>query len=265
MVMGARRNFFNVPRLWGSLHGVLATLWFSGAFAQAVSVACDDNLRPIPGSQGYQQRTTTARCEGMFESPVRAIDLEVVSFLIGSLTFNVDNDQQLVISVPQASDLIDNEIHVRAVALPLQTYYRMDTVAAPGTTALWPILDVLKPQSLTAKQLGVFGWSGDQADRTLIPVVVRTEGSSSPTDVQAELKLRSPVDLERVNWRVRDEGAATADGRWTLLNTRPIRAGDTFGILLPKGPPAKLHVEFSAKRPNIDQWLSVNLVVVRPL
>jgi hypothetical protein len=258
---GAMRTF-HLLRLCTAI--VLGVLCLTNAWAQTPATTCDDRLRAVAGNQGYQARKTTPRCEGMYESPVRAINLEVVSLLFGKLAFDVEHDDGLVISARAAPGLIDGDIHVRAVALPLKTYYRMDASIAPGGQLQWPIRDVLRPEGLRHDRIGVFGWVGDQADIALVPLVVRTEAANVSAGDIAELRLRTPVDLERVRWRVRSDDGTVADATWTPLAIPSVRGGETFAVRLPAGPAAKLRVDFSAKRPNMDQPLTISLRIIKP-
>jgi len=246
--------------------GRFALLMMAGSaavLAQTVDIACDERLAPIPGSMGYQKRTTVPRCEGMYQSPVRAISLDVVSFLLGRLAFDLERDPQLIIVVPNASNLIGEAVHIRATGLPLKTYYRMDAAVAPGGQMPWPIQEVLKPLQLGPNRIGLFGWLGDETDKTYVPLIVNAEGAAVPSGEAAELKLRSPVDLERVLWRSRHEDLTASESSWQQIGTGLVRAGRTITVKLPPGPPAKLRVEFSAKRANMDDWLTFILFVIR--
>src|SRR5262249_47462123 len=147
MALSWSHDFFRSPPLYrntsmrsirtrrGQLSIILASLAmpFSTAInAQSLDVSCDAHLQPIPGSQGYQKRTGAVRCEGMYRSPVSGFGLEVVSFITGGLSFDLERDRQLSVLVPVTPSLLGEAVHVRAVGLPLRTYYRMDALVAPG-------------------------------------------------------------------------------------------------------------------------------------
>ncbi len=147
--------------------------------------------------------------------------------------------------------------------LALKTYYRMDTTISTGGEIVWPIEHVLRPEGLGSDQVGVFGWFGDEEDRTFVPVLVYPDQNKVPIPATVELKLRSPIDLELVRWRVRSDKADLGDDKWQQASTGPVDEGDTLSVRLPIGPPAKLRVDFVAKRRNMNQWLTVSFHVIR--
>jgi hypothetical protein len=96
-----------------------AFIWSAGA---QVPDPCDSNVRrPIAGGLGYALREPDVRCEGMYQSPVGARPLELVSLLIGSLVFNAARDRLLIVSAPSSSG-VSASLHVRAVQLPLRVH-----------------------------------------------------------------------------------------------------------------------------------------------
>ena len=235
-----------------------------GALGQSTPLDCDaSNLRPIGGASGYTARRGDSRCEGVYQSPVSATGLEVISVTLGPLDFDVELDDHLVVSMPDLGALDADAIRVRAVALPLRTYYRMDTLVAPGQTMRWPVGAVLRPWDLTSDRLGVFGWIDHAGDRVLVPVAVNPEDQSSADDASRVLiKLRSPVRLDRVVWReVADDGSVSD---WRPVVERTVRGGEAIAFKLPAGPAGVLRLDFRARRPNSDYWLALDLRIWRP-
>ena len=94
---------------------IIVNAWGSGGlFGQTMNELCDDRLKAVFGSQGYQIRTKSTRCEGIFESPVKAAGLEIVSLVVGRFHFELEKDKLLHVTVPTANGLVDNVVHVRA-------------------------------------------------------------------------------------------------------------------------------------------------------
>src|SRR5688572_24125356 len=124
----------------------IALLWLhlSVAAAQTASPRCDTSLRAIADATGYRARAGDPRCEGVFESPVSVTELEVVSVTVGALSFDIDVHHEVVVAPPDLKGLNAKAVNVRAVALPLRTYYRMDAVLAPGEIFHWPLAAVVR-------------------------------------------------------------------------------------------------------------------------
>ena len=243
-----------------------AVVGSAGALAQV----CDERLRPEPSSGfGYALREADVRCEGLYESSVRAPGLEVVSFLYERLRFELGDQRTMKVVAPDSSGLLAEPVKVRAVALPLKTYYRMDAVIPESGALVWPVDEVLGPARFSAEQIGVFGWIGDEADRVLVPLRVLAAddaqagalepggGPGAPPD----LLVRLANDAETVLWRYR-EGQETS--AWLSGADGAVAAGRTVRLSLPPGPPAQLRVEVMAKRPDSDEWSSLRLDVIRP-
>jgi hypothetical protein len=233
------------------------------AAAQSTRLDCDPSVRPIAGGSGYDERIGDPRCEGFFQSPVSATGLEVVSVTLGPLTFDIKTDDELVVSLPDLGELDPEAIRVRAVALPLRMYYRMDTLLAPGRTMRWPVGAVIRPWDLTDARLGAFGSIDRNGERIMIPVAVAAEDEGS-TDAAGNvlIKLRSAVRLERLLWRAISPDGSVSD--WQPVVERSVQGGEAIPFALPAGPPGVVHLDFRAKRANSDEWLALDLNVWRP-
>src|SRR5262245_643845 len=99
---------------------------------------CSD-IQAVPGAMGYQHRSASERCEGLYQSPVAGESLEFLSFVSGSISYDLMTDKVLVVAVPDVSGLKATEVTIRARALPLGTYYRMDANVAVAKTIEWPM------------------------------------------------------------------------------------------------------------------------------
>lgn len=256
------------------LHGCLplyvlcAAAWLTGSVggALAQNTAAEgicDSLRPVSSALGYKVRQPSVRCEGLYESTVRAVGLEVVSFVSEPLEFDLQRDEVIEIIGPDLSAVAggrDMPLRVRAVALPLKTYYRMDAVLGSNARVDWPVADVLRPAGLEASQIGLFGWLGTEADKTFVPVRVARSGASgievSTPRNEAMLYLRVTSDAEEVLWR-RREGDTVSE--WHPAGGGRLRAGQTTIVRLEAGDAPEVGIDIAAKPIASDSWTSLRL------
>src|ERR1044071_2664057 len=103
----------------------------------AQEVRCDA-LTPLKGSRtGYQKRAN--RCEGIYVSNVGSRSLAAMSFTLGAIHFDLKSAAPLEVTAPGQAE----PVNVRATAIPLKTYYRMDSVLPAHSVFSWPVTDVL--------------------------------------------------------------------------------------------------------------------------
>lgn len=227
---------------------------------------CSD-VRPTGGSVGYALRSPHPRCEGMYESPVRGVGLEIVSLLRSPLQFDIERDHALTVLAPGLPDLNDPTVRVKAVALPLKTYYRMDAELPAGGSMQWPIGDVLKPAGLSSDRLGVFGWVSTEEDNIFVPLTITPQGGKAwQTETRTlELIVRSAVDLEQVLWRVSDgDGADPKSLQWQTASSETVYAGQAIRLSIPEGQTGVVRIEISGKRLSSDSWVRLPLRLFRP-
>jgi hypothetical protein len=163
-------------------------LWGQGA-------KCDP-LHPSPDSS-YQYKDRGNRCEGFYVADVGASDLDLVSFQMGSIPAQLKPGEILKVSVPGQSQ----PVHVRALAIPTRTFYRMDALLQPGATLNWPVDDVLLPEHLNPQRLGVFAWKGDEANKIFVPVRLESSAAAASQPAIAFLTVRPSFDVEKIKWR----------------------------------------------------------------
>jgi hypothetical protein len=230
------------------------------------AASCDPVLTPFPGSDlGYASHGN--RCEGFYVANVSSESLEVVSVLQGILRFDWKPDVVLQVSAPSFTQ---GTVNVRAVAIPLKTYYRMDGTVAPRQTMQWPIEDVIFPGQLTAPRLGVYGWVGSEKDKTFVPLrVTQKDGlKSKQSQANTHLILRSTVDVDTVLWRYSTvkRNRCSRFVEWQEQNTAPVNAGWPVTITLPEpsGKKGDLCLEIAAKEKDNDEWLKLQIRVWRP-
>lgn len=117
----------------------------------------------------------------------------MVSVLLGNLYFDKKPDVVLEVSAP---NFTQGDVNIRAVAIPLKRYYRMDGSVSPEESMRRPIGDVVVPGQLSAQRLGVFGWVGTESEKTFVPLRVtqkNTAKSASSKEI-TYLIVRSSVD-----------------------------------------------------------------------
>ena len=231
----------------------------------AGETSCDTTIRPLKGNLGYAERDGDNRCEGLYVSTVSAPNLELVSLVKGGFKFNLEPDQFLKITVPNdVKAHVQWPIKVRAVSLPLGTYYRMDARFTSDHPLIWPIDQVLLPTQLRSDQLGVYGWTGSEQDKTFIPLEVTTNGTMIESK-GVTLFLRSSHEVEKIVWRLFIEGQpSSVKPKWNEALEGMVSAGQVIPIKLPLGPLVRVRVELAAKQQYSDQWATLRLHILRP-
>ncbi|MBL26195.1 MAG: hypothetical protein CMM50_01400 [Rhodospirillaceae bacterium] len=262
----ALRSVLSVGSLSRIAISLLAVGFSATAPVAAVADVCD-RLQPVSTALGYQVREPDVRCEGLYESTVRAIGIEVVGFLLAPVRFDAELEAEVEIASADLSNLEtppEGPLRVRAVALPLKTYYRMDAVLGPDGTMAWPLAEVIRPAGLKDDQIGIYGWFGEETDKTFVPVRVLSataESSEMPEpSPQLRLYLRVTSDAERLLWRYGDDGTVS---EWLPAAEGRVRAGQTAAVALPPGPTALLRIDVTAKPEGSDDWTSLRFDLVR--
>ena len=201
-------------------------------------------LSPDQGPLGYQRRTNGDRCEGFFKSNVAGEALTVAFLMSG----RVPASAELVVS--GAGPKL--EINVRAIALPLGTYYRMDATVAPNKPLRWPLSEVVQAgHSLKNTDLGLYGWLETAGRKTYVPIRASAPGDPPAVDPTFRLGVRANVAVERVVYSISsDETCHFGNQAWKELATN-VRTGAVLTLLLPEDRPV-FCVGFRAKLPDVD-------------
>lgn len=212
----------------------------------ALAAAADPcaSLPPENGPLGFQRRSNGDRCEGFFRSNVSGETLSVAFLMSGQL--------------PESSFVVvtgagpDREINVRAVALPLGTYYRMDAVVSPGKPLRWPLSEVVAAsRSLKSSDLGLYGWFGDPGRPTYVPVRATALGGAPTVAPVVRLGVRANVRLALVTYSISADDSCHFGGQaWSRLAIE-VGSGAVRTLELPADRPA-LCVGFRAKLPDVD-------------
>jgi hypothetical protein len=257
-----------MPSTQPSRKGRASLLTLSVALSLANStlvVRADDTtcaaLAPERSELGYRQLAN--RCEG-FYLPQLSGTLRVVSFTVSdALGFTWNEGTILrVTSVTPA----DHPLNLRAVSLRPNVFYRMDAVVHGNASLSWPISPYLYQRNIRPNQIGVYGWVGDEREKTFWPVVVTEEGTGRPVPSTLTLKLQTVLDLTHFRWTLLDAaraGCGSRPGVDTFVYYRgDMGAGDVISLGLPPAHSAAtercLEIQY---RPSDRRWLSETLKI----
>lgn len=200
-------------------------------------------------------------CEGLYKQPISA-QIEVVSVLVGGLLFDAAVDRKLEISVHDPAIVPVETLNVRAVSLPLRTYYRMDARLPKVGALTWPLDTVVKPQQMKQSEIGLFGWTGAGKDMLYVPLRVRGEGAEAPAAAAVVVGVRAHQTFDDLVWRITAERDDAEYGPWTRLDRR-VRRGERVEIELPPGPAEVVRLEVEAKRKDEEDWLHADARILR--
>jgi hypothetical protein len=183
---------------------------------------------------------------------------------MGELRFALELGVHLVVSVPNdVRPMIKTPIQVRAVALPLGTYYRLDAQLPLEDSLQWPVAHVLLPAGLHADRVGVFGWVMHDDARLFVPLQVTSAGQV-PVRRPMRLVVRAPKDIESLVWRVyAPDSQVQQPPEWVAGTQTLVPAGHPVPIVLPNGPTGIMRVEIAAKEPNHDRWATLRMQIIR--
>ena len=213
-----------------------------------------DALHPSPDSS-YQYKDRGNRCEGFYVADVGANDLELVSFELGIIPAQLKTGEVLKVSVPGQSQAV----HVRAVAIPTRTYYRMDALLQPGATLTWPVDDVLLPEHLNPQRLGVFAWKGDAANKIFVPVRLESSAAAASQAAVAFLTVRPSFDVVKIKWRsapIVEQRCGAATGAWrdpSNLSNSQVLAGQPVKLSL-AGLKGEYCISVRAEAESSNDW-----------
>ena len=219
-----------------------------------------ENLPPLTGSPtGYRLRGD--RCEGVYVSLVGSRSLSAMSFTLGPIRYDLKSAAPLEVSAPGQSEAIN----VRATAIPLKTYYRMNAVLPPHAVLSWPVTDVLAPEGLSDSRVGVMGWKGTPRDQVLVPVRVAAKGASA-SPPKPLLIIQASFDAQLVKWRwgAVHDNRCSALGAWQDAIAHPVTAGWPIAIDLSKLPGGTHCFEAMAQSGVSTDWSPLKLRIDIP-
>jgi hypothetical protein len=219
-----------------------------------------DGLAQLRGSKsGYQSRGN--RCEGLYVSNVGSRSLAAMSFTLGRLRYDLASPAPIEVTAPGQTQ----PVNVRAVAIPLKTYYRMDATLAPHATLLWPLKDVLAPEGLTDNRIGIFGWRLTDEKETLVPLRVAAKGTATASQAPL-LIIQASFDAQKVKWRwgASRQGQCSELGAWQDAIQQPVSAGWPIAIDLSKVPVGPHCLEAVAQSGSSTEWSPLKLRIDIP-
>ena len=159
-------------------------------------------------------------------------------------------------------------LNVRAVAIPVKTYYRLDATLSAGSAFEWPAGDVLAPENLTANRIGVYGWTGGAGGKTFVPVRVRAAGSPATASSAPLLTVRPSFEAVKVKWRWAPAGSdpcGVVSGTWQDAISSPVDAGWPVRIKASAVPAGLNCLEVAAQPRDGQTWqrMSVRIEIPR--
>jgi hypothetical protein len=261
------RQFRRRPCFSGTIVRRLLVGWFVAplmilllhvTIAHAQTPACKDPQIVPSTVLPYQARQN--RCEGFYDSPVSGT-LELLAFLREPVTFNWREDVVLDVSAPNMT----KELNVRAVGLPLKTYYRMDARLKGSEHLVWPIRDVLYPGGLHADRIGAFGWRKEDGNTVYVPLRIVEQNAPSGSAPRAVpfVIVRSSVDVEtvRLRWATIVTGRCGTPSQWEAPSQGVINAGQPLKIGLATNLGSSTCLEVRARPVNQDTWLPLTVLL----
>jgi hypothetical protein len=171
----------------------------SQAFAQGPTCK---KVQAVQGTTGYQARRGDQRCEGFYQSRVSGTSPDLLSLTVGPVDYQLNQHGVLRITAPDVSQLKSDQVHVEARALAPGTYYRMDATIRSAQSMTWPMAEVLEPEQLAPKKIGVVAWIEQNAHKIYIPVRVSDGSGPAPNGTPIIAIMRATADIEAVRWRL---------------------------------------------------------------
>ncbi len=236
------------------------TVFVCPGYKKAFSGPCDPRIldQALEGEMGYKKRGDL--CEGFYRSKVSTPPIALVAAIQGQWRFKPDKEEVLIIDSPLVTD---QAVQVRAVGIPLRTYYRMDGQIGPGQKLRWPLADVIWRQRLSSGKIGLYGWIGREADKTYVPLRVVPSRHSLAKDKAIRLIFRASLDVESVKWRLSGikAGFTSRPGPWQDASRYGYRRGRPIPVLLPPGKQGVLVVDVAAKESRQGRWVKCRVRV----
>lgn len=219
---------------------------------------CDHNLETIENDEtSYRARGN--RCEGFYKSEVASNSIDLVGVLRGQLVYELNEAETIEISTSQ---YISQPLHLRAQAIPLKTYYRMDAQLNVGETFNWPVKDVLFPREITYKQISIYGQYQEGTTDIYVPLRARSQLSTIRNDNILRVVFRPTINVDNImyNYYVYSTNEST---EWINKLRSSCIAGKSFSIDLQYAPSEKLRLTVSAKiQGTADERLEIQIIIL---
>lgn len=202
---------------------------------------CDQGLRDLlTGARAYQPRDGN-RCEGEYAQQVNSGLMEVKSFVMGPIGYDVGTPEELFVRWHRPLES-QAATWLRGTSLRHDQYYRMDTAVAASRTDFEWSLDVLANLEVEPRHLGVAAWVAPETEtRIFLPVAI---GQGTVPELVGDLRLRLVANYEITTLFVtvrRARWPGRTDGGFEVVEEQP---PDDFGF------PAKQPIEVMIERPR---------------
>jgi len=204
---------------------------------------CDNTLKPSDNPQ-VAYKTRGNRCEGTYTAKVAAPSLDVVGFTKGMFSYKLDKSEVIIIENTSGSN-----IFIRASALPLNTYYRMDAVLEKNAVFKWMVKDVLFNLNIPSNSLGVYGWKGNEREKIFVPV--KPVSSSYKPDKKYYLIIRTSANVLEVKYRYVENANFSS---YESVGAKA-RAGQPIVIVLPENFKGDYTIEVAAMLESKSEWV----------
>jgi hypothetical protein len=157
---------------------------------------CDPLITPSDNpTLKYQKRNN--RCEGTYTAKVASvIGIELVGFYRNNFVFR-DTITEII---KLKTNYYSSCINVRAVGIRINSFYRMDTEILPNEVLNWNTSTVLYRARLKYTDIGVFGWIGNEKDKTYIPLNINTSINNANNQI-LQLVFRTKCRAREFKWR----------------------------------------------------------------
>ncbi len=205
----------------------------------------------------YQKRGN--RSEGFYAAKVAAPSLDIVGFTKGILYYNLYEENTIKVSTYKVNK---KKLTIHAQAIPLKTYYRMDSKIPQGDTLKWPTVDVLVKAQLPSSKIGVLGWFTQENSKTYLLLTVPT--NPKIRNNHFIITLRSSTDVEDVRWRYATikKHRAQKYTPWKSVHKKLHRAGKAIRIILPSQCKGELRIGTAARERNSGRWLQKEFNII---
>ena len=239
----------------------------SGIEPTAAQAPVCASILAVAGPMGYQHRPNADRCEGLYQQEVVG-SLEFLSLVTGPISYNLEIDRTLVVSVPRLSQFPNAQIFLGARALRPGTHYRMDAAVGSTGTFKWPLDAVIRPMGLSSDTVGVVAWLNADLGKYYIPVSVAAENATASTEPRFPVMLlRSSLDIETLNWRWWPEGGGARPSNWMKvgdITQSPIRAGQLTKIAFKDQSSGTIIVQIAPRYTVLDQIQLMQIRIIMP-
>ena len=243
---------------------VAAPLFALGSEALGQIRSCS-RLQAVAGAAGYQLRPEICGARGSTSLPSPERALNFLSLTSGPVDYQLRDNGSVRITAPNVGALNSAEIQVQAKALPLGTYYLMESSIPSAGLMKWPMAAVLAPARLTPDSIGVVGWVDRDENGILVPVSVSERAPPTASRKSIIAIVRSSIDLDELLWRSWRNASSEKTPEWKKRGdaTRAVRAGQPIELELEPGKGVRT-VQIAAKVSNSDRWLQLKRQVFEP-